>query len=95
MQANHEELVCNFKEVLSVEASLRQKIITSVDVKYTTALQNRNTNSVKKIIDVILNHLFGTYGKITPNMLTQRECIVKKMTFYVGGWIDTVFNEVE
>ena len=70
MQANHKELIRIFKAVLSVEATLRQKIITAVDVKYIADLSDRNTNSINNTIDVILKHLFNTYGKLTPQMLT-------------------------
>ena len=42
-----------------------------------------------------LKHLFDTYGKITPQILTQREGVVKQMTFYVDTQIKTVFNDVE
>ena len=40
-------------------------------------------------------HLFETYGKITPRILTQHEDVVKHMTFDVDTPIDTVFNDIE
>ena len=72
MQTNYKEFIRTFKEVLSVEASLRQKIITYVDAKYITSLRDHNTNSINNTIDVIIRNLFDTYVKITPQMLTKR-----------------------
>ena len=88
-------MIWSFKEVFSVEASLRKKIITAINAKYITDLRNCNTNSIKKTIDVILKNLFDTYGKITPQILTQRADVVKHMTFDVDTPTDTVFNGVE
>ena len=77
MQANHKELICIFKEFLSVEAYLRQQILTAVDTKYISALQYFNTKSTKKNIYVIIYHIFDIYVEITPQMFTQREDVVK------------------
>ena len=95
MKTKHKELIWTFKEVLSVEAYTRQKIITAVDTKYINALSYHNTTSTKKTIYVILKHLFDTHGKIITQMLTQQDDLVKKMTFDVDTPIDTVFNDVE
>ena len=77
MQIQHKELIHSFREVLSVEAALRQQIITAVDSKYSAALHNRNTKSIKKTIDVIIKYLFYTYGKFAPQMLIHREDVFK------------------
>ena len=60
-----------------------------------TDLRDHNTNSIKNTINIILKHLFDTYGKITPQMLIHRENVVKQMTFDVDTPGDTVFNDVE
>ena len=91
-QTNQKVSIRTFKEVFYVGASLRHKIIIAVNVKYITALCNCNTKSTKKTINVILKNIFDTYGKITPQILTQREDVVKQMTFDVEAPIDTVFN---
>ena len=59
-------------------------------MKYITALRNKNTNCIKKTIDIILKHLFDNYVKITPQMITQREDVVKHMDFDVDTPIHTV-----
>ena len=89
MQGNHKELICTFKEVLSVEAALEHQIITAVDAKYITVSRDRNTYFIKNKINVILKNLFNNYGKITPHMLTQWEDVVKQMDFDVEAQIDT------
>ena len=65
MQSNYKELIQTIAEVLSVETALRHKITTDVNAKYITALRGRNPDSIKKTTNVILKHLFNTYGKIT------------------------------
>ena len=94
MQANRKELIHNFKQVLSVEATLWQKTLTVVNAQYITALGNHNTNSVKNTTDVILNNIFNTCGKITPQMLTQCKGVVKQINFDVDALIDTVSKTV-
>ena len=54
-----------------------------------------NTDYIKKTIDVILKYLFNNYGKIIPQMITQDEDVIKKMTFDVDTPIYTVFIDVE
>ena len=58
-------------------------------------MRDCNINSIKNTIDVILKHLFDTYGKITPQIITQREDVVKQINFDVDAPIDTVLNGVE
>ena len=58
-------------------------------------MSNLNTNPIKMTIGVILNHIFDSYRKITLNMLTQSEDIVKQMSFDVNTPIYTVFNDVD
>ena len=95
MQTNHKEFIRTFEEVLYVEDYLRHKIITAIDVKYITVFRDRNNNSTKKTIDIILKHLFGNYGKIPPQMITRCEDVVKQITFDVNAPIDNVFGGVE
>ena len=95
MQAQNKQLIPSFKTFLSVEPSLRHKIITAVNVKYISDLRDHNNHSIKNTIDVILKHLFYTYGKITPQIIIQHEDVVKQMTFDVNTPINTIFNDVE
>ena len=95
MQANHKELILTFKEVLSIEAALQQKIITAVDAKDISALRNRKNKFTKKIINGVINQIFGAYGKITLHMIIQRKDLVKHMTFDVDAPINTIFSDVE
>ena len=88
-------MILSFKEVLSVEADLRQKIITSINTKYISALHNCNTKSINKTNDFILKHIFNTYGETTPQMLIQHDYLVKQMTFDVNTPIDTVSRNVD
>ena len=53
-----------------------------------TTTANNHTNFINNTIDVILNNIFETYEKITPQMLNQREDVVKPMTFNVEKTIN-------
>ena len=95
MQTQHKELIWTFKEVISIEASIRRKIITYVDMNNITDLHNFNTNSIKKTINVIQKHLFDAYNKITPHMITEHEYVVEHMNFDVDTPIDTVSTDLK
>ena len=61
----HAEAVRLFKEVLAVQRTLVQKIVTALDPKFIKALRDPITNKISKSIPEIFEHLFDAYGHVT------------------------------
>ena len=94
MRDQHAEALRVFNEVNNVEKTLRQQIISAVEPTYLAALRNRQTNSINLAIDAILQHLYDTYGNVTPKSLQDYEDRIKTMLFDPIQPIDDVFNAV-
>lgn len=94
LRDQHTEALRVFNEVNNVEKTLRQQIIAAVEPSYLAALRNRQTNSINLPIDDIIQHLYDTYGKITPKSLQDYEDRTKQMMFDPQQPIDDIFNAV-
>jgi hypothetical protein len=93
-EAHHEQL-CLFYEVQGVEKALIQQIVRAVDAPYLIALRDFNRNLLTGTIYEILDHLQQVYGRVSPQMLEDREQELKTMTYNPKTPIDTVFNTVD
>ena len=94
LREQHAETLNVFNEVNNVEKTLRQQIIAAVEPSYLEALRNRQTNFITLSIDDIIQHLYDTYGNITPKSLQDYEDRTKQMMFDPIQPIDDVFNAV-
>jgi hypothetical protein len=93
-EAHHEQLRL-FREVQGVEKAMIQQIVRAVDAPYLIALRDRNSNSLTGTVYEILDHLQQVYGRVSPQMLEDRETELKAMTYNPKTPIDTVFNAVD
>ena len=64
MQEQHAEAPLVFSEVNNVEKTLRQQIISAVELSYLEALRDHKKNSVTLSIDDIIQHLYDTYATL-------------------------------
>ena len=64
----HAEATRVFREVIGVERALRQQIVMAVEPKYLRALRTPGTNKITHTIPAIFEHLFSTYGYVTPKI---------------------------
>jgi hypothetical protein len=80
--------------VQGVEQALIQQIVKAVDAPYLAALRDRNSNSLQGTVHQILTHLQDIYGRVTPQMLEDREAELRNMTYNPKYPIDIVFNAV-
>lgn len=95
-QDDHTEAMRVFREVLNVEAALRQQIVSAIEDKYLKAIRNRTTNAITmSVSDIIMVHLFGTYGSIDPDKLETEEKKVKEATYDPREPIDELYLMIE
>ena len=92
--AHHEQLRL-FREVQGVEKALIQQLVKAVDAPYLIAIRDRTSNSLTGTIHQILDHLQQVYGRVSPQMLEDREQELKNLTYNPKHPIDTVFNVVD
>jgi hypothetical protein len=62
---------------------------------YLASIRDRNTNSLRGTVQEVLEHLQTVYGRVSPQMLEDREQELRNTTYNIQHPIDTVFNAVE
>jgi 6-pyruvoyl-tetrahydropterin synthase len=96
LQSRHTETTHLFREFMGVQKALIQQIVKALDHQYLTALCNHQTkNAIEVGVHQILQFLFNTYGKVSPQLLHAEEENVKAHTYDPTNPIGTVFNQVE
>jgi hypothetical protein len=92
--AHHEKLRL-FREVQGVEKALIQQIVKAIEAPYLAALRDRSSNTLRGTICNIIEHLQKVYGRVSPQMLEDREQELRDMPYNAKYPIDMVFNAVE
>lgn len=95
MKDAHVEEIRLFREVQGVEKALIQQIVQAVEAPYLIALRERTSNSLRGTVTAILDHLQTVYGRVSPQMLEDRDQELRNMTYNTKYPIDIVFNAVE
>ena len=95
MKESHVESIRAFREAMGVEKALLQQIVTAISPKYLAALRDRNTNAITCDIHTVIQHLFGTYGNVTPQTLQYKEQKVKATVYDLRDPIDSIFTKIE
>jgi hypothetical protein len=91
----HQENICIFREVQGVEKALIQQIVQAVEAPYLASIRDRTSNSLRGTVYDILAHLQGVYGRVSPQMLEDRDNELRSMVYNTQLPIDTVFNAVD
>jgi hypothetical protein len=81
--------------VQGVEKALIQQLVQAVEAPYLASLRDRISNSLRGTVYQVLEHLQTNYGRVSPQMLEDREQELRTMTYNTKYPIDTVFNAVE
>ncbi len=95
LKEQHQESMRLFREVQGVEKALMQQIVQAVESPYLAAIRDRNSNSLQGTVHQILEHLQTVYGRVSPQMLEDREEELRTMQYNTKYPIDIVFNAVE
>ena len=91
----HAEATRVFREVLGVERAIIQQIVAAVEPKYLRALRQPGTHRLQRTIPEILEHLFETYGDVTPQDLRELTLRVETLSFAPSEPVDTIFAEID
>ena len=91
----HDKATRLFREVNGVEQTLIQQIVSAVEPKYLRALQTPGTNKLNHTIPEIFNHLFDTYGDVTPSELCDLQARVESLTLPPSEPVDSIFSEID
>jgi hypothetical protein len=89
------ELKHEFELCQATEKALIAQVVDSTDPIYLRAMLNRATDQYSTSIRALLQHLFTTYGKITPQQVKAKEMELYNMHFDISQPVDTVFNAVD
>ena len=84
-----------FELCQATEKALIAQVVDAVDATYLAALRNADTSRYGDSIRLLVEHLFSTYGKITPQQIKIREGQVFNMSFNMNLPVDAVFNAVD
>jgi light-regulated signal transduction histidine kinase (bacteriophytochrome) len=95
MKEQHHESLRLFREVQGVEKALIQQIVQAVEAPYLAAIRDRTSNSLQGTVHTVLEHLQSVYGRVSPQMLEDRDQELRNMTYIMQHPIDIVFNAVE
>ena len=79
-----------FKEVNGVEKALISQIISAINAEFLTALRNRATYAIPGPLHPILDYLNDTYVKATPQMIDEKETILRATNYTPASPIDTI-----
>ena len=93
LQFNEELRV--YHEVENVDKSLKQQIVQAVEPKYLDAVRNRVSDTITIPVHAVMEHLFNTYGEITPETFQQKEQELKATVFDPNiDSIDTLYKSI-
>ena len=84
-----------FREVLNVERTIIQQIVSAIEPKYLQALRQAGTYRLQKTIPEILEHLFETYGDITPQDLRDLTLHVENLSYPLSEPVDIIFSKID
>lgn len=88
--------LCNtFQICQATEQALIAQVVEIIDPVYLRAMLNTTTGRYAANIRVLIDHLFTTYGKITPQQIMQKEMELQSLHFDLSHPVDIVFNAIE
>ena len=75
--------------------ALVAQIVEAIDPIYIRALLNRATGQYSTSARALIQHLFTTYGKITPQQVKGKEVELYNLHYDISQPVDTVFNAID
>ena len=79
----------------NVDQALKQQIVEAVEPVYLTAVTNRTSNTITIPVYEVMDHLFSTYGDVTPSTFQAKDAALKNSTWDPNTPIDTLFQDIE
>lgn len=84
-----------YHEVNNVDQALKQQIIEAVEPMYLTAVKNRTSDTITIPVHEVMDHLFTSYGDVTPHIFQIKEAAIKSSTWDPTTPIDNLYQDIE
>ena len=84
-----------FREINGVEKALISQIVSAINAEFLTELRNRATNAIPGPVHLVLDYLKDIYGKVTHQLLDEKETLLRAINYTPASPIDTIFTAVE
>ena len=72
-----------------------KQISAAIDEDYLEILRDPTINTTLSNIPLILNHVITNYGKIEPDLVTEKEQNVRKMDFTISDPFTKLWEQIE
>ena len=95
LTSEHKERIRLNREANNIEASLLKQLGQALPALYLKSFRNAYSNTFTTDITTILNHLFTTYGYITPEELSEHQEKLCAKVFDIEQPLIILFNELE
>ena len=90
----HEQQLKVWKQYNTVEQALKQQLISAFDEIYLKSISNRHTGFASLTLLRMLQHLYDTYGDLTPTELEDNDERMK-LPYDVTTPIETLYDQIE
>ena len=94
MKVEYEEAVRLFCEVQGVEKALIQQIVQAITAPYLSSIRDQTTNSLGGTVYEILTHLQDVYGRVSPQILEDRDNELRSMVYNTQLPIDMLTSQI-
>ena len=84
-----------FELCQTTEKALIAQVVDAIDATYLAALRNVNTSQYGDSIHALTQHLYTTYGRITPQQVKSRELELYNLPFDISLPVDSIFNAID
>ena len=90
----HNENLRVWREYLATDKALKQQLLSCFNESYYRTMRNRVTGFANVTTLVILTHLYDTYGRLTPQDMTDNHANMTS-DYDAATPIETMFDQVE
>lgn len=85
-----------YHEVQNVDKALKQQIVQALEPRFLDAVRDRTSDTITLPVYQVMEHLFNTYGEITPETFQEKEQAIKATVFDPNtDSIDTLYKEID
>jgi hypothetical protein len=93
------DIWCNqhftFELCRATEKALIAQVVDAINATYLAALHNTTTSRYGDSIHMLSQHLFTTYGCITPQQVKMRKHELYNLPYNLSLLVDTIFNAID
>ena len=92
LRETHKERRTKYEKISTVETALKTFLVEAINEDYLLEVRNPITMKLKSTIPVIIECLFGAYGKLTNKELIKKQNALTIFVYDPTSPIDTIFR---